>query len=168
MRELHKCTSNCVLGTMKRLTASFSGSFSAKDLTSNDVSFLRNDAKTALRALFTQSTTLAFGCSTPDAELLFVVERVLQTLRANLALRAHRARCFRRTTAFGEEDFGINFVATRVRLPINRLQELVRDALHSPGPLPSFVRRSARRTDSLHHRNHLGGKSHFCNSRRVI
>jgi hypothetical protein len=94
---------------------------------------LRRCAQSSECALTSQSSSFAFARSTPDTELFFVVERVLETLIAHDALRANLARSFRRTPALGEEDLRVNLRTTRVRLPFNGLQELRCDPLHSPG-----------------------------------
>jgi hypothetical protein len=89
------------------------------------------------QSISSETAPLAFRCSTPDTELLFVVECVFETLGAHLTLGANCARCFRRTPAFGEEDLGFNLGAPGVRLPFNGLEQSCGNALyslHSPAP----------------------------------
>ena len=93
---------------------------------------LRDGAQSTQRAFFTQPAAFAFGSSTPDTELFFVVERVFEALRAYIALSTHRACGLRRTAALGEEDLWVNLGAARVRLPLDGLKKLGRDPLHPP------------------------------------
>lgn len=46
------------------------------------------------QSISSETAPLAFRRSTPNTELLFVVECVLETFGAHLAFGAHRARCF--------------------------------------------------------------------------
>ena len=98
----------------------------------------RHSAKSPTRALFTQATSFTLGRSAPDSKLLFIVERVLETLQSNVALVAHRARRFGRSAALRKENLRVYLRAARVRLPINRLQELRCDSLHFPRPFCSM------------------------------
>jgi hypothetical protein len=102
---------------------------------------LRNGAKTPKRAFFAQSSAFALGRSTPDTELFFVVERVLQTLVSDFALRAHCSRRLGRPTSLGKENLWIDFRTARIGLPVDRLKELVRDPLHPPAFLSPPPRR---------------------------
>ena len=99
---------------------------------------LRRCAQPPQRAFLAKTTPFALGRTTPDTELLFVVQRVLETLRAHLAVRAHCARGLRRTAALGEEDLGIHLATARVGLPLDRLKKLRCDALHAP-TFPLFL-----------------------------
>jgi hypothetical protein len=78
-------------------------------------------AQHSARTFFAQATTLAFGRTTPDAELFFVVQRVLEALSAHHATRAHGTRGLGRTAALRKEDLGIDVCASGVHLPVERL-----------------------------------------------
>lgn len=120
---------------------------------------LGNRAQSSKRSLFTQTPTFAFRSSTPDTELFFVVQRVFETLRPNVALTTDGARCFGRTTTLGEEDLGIDLSAARVRLPLDGLKKLGRDPLHPPVLSFPLDLETAKMSAS---------KSQFCNSKYVI
>ena len=101
---------------------------------------LRDGAKTPTRAVFSQSSAFALGCSTPNTELLFVVERVLETLVSDFALRAHCSRGLGRPTSLRKENLWIDFRTARIGLPVDRLKDLVRDPLHPPAFLSPPLR----------------------------
>lgn len=122
----------------------------------------RDRAKPSKSAFFAQTTTFALGCSTPNSELFLVIECVFETLHAYVASIANRARSFRRTTTFGEEDLWIDVVATRFVLPFDGLKKLGCDALHVPRPSsPWFGPREEPAVGSP-------PESQCCNSKLVI
>jgi hypothetical protein len=90
-------------------------------------------------SFFSYSATFSFRSSPPNPELLLVVQRVLETLRAHVALRAYGARRARRTSPFRKEDLRIDFGAARVALPLDWLQESCGYALHSPAFLSDLA-----------------------------
>ena len=82
---------------------------------------LRHRAQLSACAVFPETPSFAFRCASPDAELLLVVQRVFEALRAHLTVLTHLSSSFGRTTALGKEDLWIDFCATGVGLPVNGL-----------------------------------------------
>src|SRR5215470_20389199 len=70
-----------------------------------------------LDGLALQAVPLAFGHSTPDAEPLVVLKRLLQALGPDLAAAAHPLGLPGRSSLFGEERLRICLCAQRLILP---------------------------------------------------
>src|SRR5262245_59589341 len=69
------------------------------------------------RPLATEATALTLAEPAPDAELLPVHQRVLQAVRTDLAVGAHRLRLTRRRSPLREEQIGVDAQAVRLLLP---------------------------------------------------
>jgi hypothetical protein len=75
-------------------------------------------AASRLGALAPQTTTLALGQPSPDAELLAVHQCVLEAVHAHDATTAHFLRLSSGGTSLGEEKIGIDAEAVRLVLPV--------------------------------------------------
>jgi len=82
---------------------------------------LRNRAQLSSCAVLPETPSFAFGRAAPDTELLLVIQRVFEALRAHLTVLTHLSCSFGGTAALGKEDLWIDLCATGVGLPLNGL-----------------------------------------------